>query len=549
MFGMIVTALVWLGRIGTAAFAINEIRKFTANHKEGLAAADAEASNAGMTEDEKKKLAAAGTYEQVEKDGEDPEDFWAGLTESEKEALQFSPTSLKSDMQRTKFLGFTSAFLFIAAAVATGVAAFRGLPVGLNTIMRVGEARAKGASALQIATILDEGKLIGIGKVWVPMIVAGLASAGGWLTSSMTNNLNDASLWGRIFLGQAADDYNSAKEQLSKGGGSYNGPRTTIRIVTDAKPQQFIGTLFSAKLGSVDSFERQVDDEITSMDDLTEDVKINLNRWLASLPNRMGYSVRIQKDPIDEYGTQQSGVWATLVIFITHISGKISPIDTILLGPVQPKVRLEIQKTSKSIENDIQGFINATEVREIQVPSGAVDIFTPSGERTTLSGGFITESNLPASNAVINNEEQNVKSESTVAPTATPLFKGNNDAIDKSIKAEKQKRIDMGLDPVTGLPAQRPLPPEVQGFNGGQIGGKLKGVNLYINQAITTDTPNSVLNMRSAPNPTAKVITQLPDKTKLAVGNQYLRGGGIDWLFVKRGVKTGWVAVDYIKGN
>jgi hypothetical protein len=393
--------LVWLGRIGMAAFALNEIRNLTTKEKEEIDTGFQQAQAAGMSDNDAKQIIAATTYDRVESEGKSPDDFWAGLSQSEKDALAFSPESLRRSMDRTKFGGFGGALLFVAAAVAAGFAAKRGIPIGVKTLAKIAEARKSGASALQLMTIFEEGKILGLSKVWVPAATAGLLTAGGYYVSGLTNNMNDADLWGRIFLGQAADDFAKAAKQGATGSGgsgggltSSPGPRTIIRMVEEKKPQQFLGTLFSAKLGKLEHFDRKLDDEITDMDDLEADVKINVNQWLKTLPGRMGYSIVIRKDPVDENGVQQSGIWATATLHVLQLSGKIMPIDTILLGPVTPAVRLELARSTKTIETQIDGILSAQEIREIDIPNGVVDIFNASGDR--VFAGDVANKTTPA---------------------------------------------------------------------------------------------------------------------------------------------------------
>ncbi len=547
-------AATWLGRIGLLAFSVSEISKFVKDNEGTLNQSRAEASNAGFTETDQQKIIAATTYEQVERNGQNPNDFWAGLSPAEKQALQFSPETLQADMGRTSFLGMSSAVLFAASLFASGVAAVKGIPVLLKTLSQLRDARAAGASALELMTIIEQGKIAGIAKVWVPGLIASFAAAGGWLTNTMTGNLNDATLWGRIFLGQAADDFAKANKSASggfgstsSGGSGVSAPRTIIRIVEDKKPEQFIGTLFSSKLGRADSFERKLDDEITDMDDLREDVKLNLNRWLASLPARMGYSVVVRKDPVDEFGSQQSGIWATLTIFMTHISGKTTPIDTILLGPVNPQTRLILQKTSKTVENEIAGFIDASTVTEIQVPNGTVDIFTPDGERTTLSdvkaAGASTSANggasVKAPTSTSKGEDGKTRSSVQVVTAA-----------EAAAKRAEQAKIDALQK---GITPEMKAGPAVQPYRAERpIGKKLDGVLLYEEQLILSYTPGSTLNLRKTPGIDGAIIAKLPDATRMGVRGTAGFRDGYYWLSVEAdlpggGRDRGYVAEDFIK--
>lgn len=384
--------MTWLGRAGIAIWAVDTAFKLTQKDEAYVLQSTEEAKAAGVSEQDYAKLVAGTKYDQIEQEGGSPDDFWAGLPEGAKEKLQFSPESLRQDIGRTKFLGLTSALMFAAALTAGGVAAFRGIPITLKTLASLAAARKANATAATMANIFNEGRIAGLAKVWVPGFLAGIATAAGWLSASMVNNLNDATLWGRIFLGQAADDFEKQQDKLKQveAGGSVGGSaplqaKTIIKIVEEKKPEQFIGTLFSSKLGKLEDFNRHVDDEITSEADLIADVKINLNRWLASLPGRMGYSVVIRKDPVDSSGVKQSGNWVTLTTHFTRLSGPIQPIDTILLGPVSPVTRLKLSKVIKTIENTIPGILTGQEIRQVEIPNGSVDIFDTDGERVDLS--------------------------------------------------------------------------------------------------------------------------------------------------------------------
>ncbi len=284
----LVVAATWLGRIGLAAFALNEISKLTQPQENAIAEASTQAAGSGISEDERKKLIAATTYEQVEAAGKSPDEFWQGLSPAEQDALKFSPKVVREAMGRTSFLGYAQAILWVAAGVAASIAAFRGIPLVSVGLGKLAAARLRGASATELLTFIEETKMAVLAKVWVPGFTAGLAAAGGWLTGALANNMNDAFLWGRIFLDQAHQDVQKAA--LSRGtSGAQSGastpeafqPRIIIRMVEEKKPEQFIGTLFSAKLGSMESFNRHIDDAITDEADLLEDAKLNLNRWLA----------------------------------------------------------------------------------------------------------------------------------------------------------------------------------------------------------------------------------------------------------------------------
>lgn len=378
----ITVALSWLGRIGVAVFAVDEIYKLSAGDKDLIEKSSDEAQAAGMSEDEHKKLVAATTYEQVEKAGKEPEDFWAGLTPEEQDKLKFSPTSLKNDMGRTKFLGLSSALLFAGSLVAGGVAATKGIPILLKTIAKLADARAAGASAASLMTIIEEGKILGIAKVWIPGLIAGIAAAGGWLTSSLTNNLNDATLWGRIFLGQAADDFAKAQKTNTSGGYAQT-PKTRVAEYKTAKPKLFTGIIFNGQVGKFDQFVRAVDDEITDDADLKADVEINLLRYISKIPNNLSYSIQIKNSPNDELGIPRSGTWCTLSIYLTNQFHKRVFIDEILLGPVDPYIYYPESQRVEQLQYEIPKLVKFDNVHPIDTYRGQERIVSTTGEIIT----------------------------------------------------------------------------------------------------------------------------------------------------------------------
>lgn len=178
---------------------------------------------------------------------------------------------------------------------------------------------------------------------------------------------------------------NTTGSSSSKSFDTQAQPRTIIRMVEENKPEQFLGTLFSAKVGDMRTFERHIDDEITDENDLLEDAKINLTNWLASFPGRLGYSVKIVNGPVDHEGTKQSGIWAVLTMHMTRLNGTIQPIDTILLGPVTPATRLKLSKQLTTIEAQIPKLLTGEVVRQINIPRGSVDIFDNSSGKAILT--------------------------------------------------------------------------------------------------------------------------------------------------------------------
>ena len=157
-------------------------------------------------------------------------------------------------------------------------------------------------------------------------------------------------------------------------------------MAKQSKPVLFIGTLFSSVVKKSDAFERKLDDKITSLDDLKTDAQINLNKWLATLPGRLLYTIQIQKDPFDENGIKQVGMWVTMTLLARSIGGKTAPLDTILLAPVDPLVYYPTPQETQTVQFELPKLLKAEEIAEVQFPEGEIRVVDKSG--TTISGIF-----------------------------------------------------------------------------------------------------------------------------------------------------------------
>ena len=314
--------------------------------------------------------------------------------------------------------------------------------------------------------------------------------------------------------------------------------RTIIRLVEDKKPEQFIGTLFSAKLGRAEAFERKIDDEITSMDDLEDDAKININRWLRSLPNRLGYSIVIRKDPVDEYGVKQSGVWATATIHIRRLAGNVLPIDTILLGPVEPKTRLEITRQSKSTETQISEVISAAEVREVEAPNGVTDIFSPDGERISL-GGTVAVSDAGNTSGSINN-------------SATKQGTSAKEVKKTELSDERRKEIEDEIKELTKVAADIQKQIDEGDFDDDSNSGNRSSTSTdqEAGRKGFVNTPGSVLNVRTSPSLKGAVFFQAPHNSPVTLTGKSVNADGFTWVqanvSIPNGGGSGWIAREFV---
>ena len=336
--------------------------------------------------------------------------------------------------------------------------------------------------------------------------------------------------------------------------------KTIIRMVEQKEPEQFIGTLFSAKLGDVKSFSRVVDDEITDQKDLEEDIKLNLNAWLATLPGRLGYSVIIRKDPVDHAGVKQSGIWATLTLHFTRLSGPIQPIDTILLGPVSPATRLKLTKTIKTIESHIPDMISGQEIIQVEVPGGSVDIFDTAGERVDMAAPRVPAATAPVVTPPTKKTEAEKEVEfqeavrleaARIAARATPGTPPQQLPDTPSGVPETPTAPLPGQPSFIGpiqLPTSEDTEFNVNEFEGGVRGDFIPKLNVFKNQILKVDTGNGNLNVRDLGSLTGVIKFKIANGTKVIVDSWEGTADGHEWARIRTlpGNKAGVVAATFL---
>ena len=429
--------------VGTVVAVVDFVKDFFKDQPEvgnNMAQAMEEAKKAGYTDKDIKELVAATTYDNIESRGENPDDFWAGIPDNVKKELEFSPQHIREQMQVTKFGGIASSVLFIGALFAGGVAAWKGIPILLKTVGLLHKARQSGATALELMTIVEEGKIAGLARVWVPGFIGTVLSAGGWSASTITNNLNDAFLWGRNNLRQAEADFNKEKALLAGLTGpdafakSLQIPRTRITVSKSSTPKIALGVIFSMAVDKFKTFERKIDDKITDKDDLKADAQANLNMYLASMGGRIKVRIATALNPFDEFGVTLQGNWIVMQIGIQNIVGKFTPLDTIPLGPYEPETYTPTPKEIETIQFDIPKLLSGQEIATLDFPKDDFKIVTKAGEIVPVDfSSAVSKEATPAVTTAVKAELKSPE-EDVVAKTQRGELKpylrfGNNDFI------------------------------------------------------------------------------------------------------------------------
>lgn len=533
-----------------------------------------EAFAAGLEKDDFLQMTAASRYEQVENEGKDPDSFWGDLTKEQQDNLKFSPESLRRSMDRTTFLGYTAAILFAFSFASGIVGRMRAGPIMAKTISDLAKAKAGGAGALDLMVIIEKGKILGLQKVWTPGLVAALAAGGAWLGSTMVNNMNDVDLWGRINLRQAEADFTRAQAELQRaksGSGGAFAPRQPVTRITMAKTQKpvlFLGTLFSSRVKNVAAYERTSGDQIDNKEELQGDAQTELNRWLATLPGRLIYTISISINPFDENGVKQTGTWAVLNLGIRNLGGKFTPLDTILLGPVDPTVYYPKSQEVTTIQQELPKLLTAEQIAEVQLPTGDFKLVDKTGNlvpapfsesrpapiapavaqiATPAPAPFIAPAPAPAAPppSAFVPLPAGVAGPFIPAPTPAPIVSAPSETqvfpiVSGLVSIEDYQERGLGVPP--GVPsrtfvesqkaiATKPQEP----FAGGPLPVRRA-------QSVEIFGPQLISNFRDAPNLKGAIIQTLPRNTFGIIRNYAGSSDNFHWYAVEVSGRVGFIA-------
>lgn len=340
--------------------------------------------------DDVKQARAAVFYEQLERGGQSPDEFWNNAPQDVKDTLAFSPDSLRRSMNRTNFLGIASALTFVGAAVALGIAGFRGIPLAASYLARVADALKAGKTAEEVSNILTEFRVASLSKVGAPGLVAGVLAAAGFSAGTWANNINDVDLWGRINLQNALDDARRGQKFLGPTGNVTSNAagtgafQNTATLTKTAKPKMFLGTVFAGRVADVPDFVRKPDDQITSDQDLRDDIQTNLTLWIASISDRLNYEIQVKFEPFDEYNVKKPGTWLTLSLYYSGKGGKRIFIDEILLGPFEPKIYYPTSTVSEAIRKAVDSAVQPEILSPQLTADGSLVVITKEGASVSI---------------------------------------------------------------------------------------------------------------------------------------------------------------------
>lgn len=412
-----------------------------------------------VSEDDARKIVAATIYEQTKQDGIDPASLYENLPPELKQSIRLRPQDLDRAQQMTVVvegskivigLGALAYGIYaknpkIVAASAAGLYwALSGLAGNLNDVFVHGENYVQSA-ALEAYKLQQKGADLGVTSFGdfdmdeIRTLVSGYERAGGkGFKDPKTGTVYPVTVEGiQNVLSTIISDFNasgigptkdvvvaalrswaigpqSALDTLTSFAASSGGSKTYKRepvtrqyASTVAKPKLFVGTIFSGAVAPESTYVRHIDDQITDEQDLINDAKINLTRWLATLPGLLTVEIQVKNSPFDEQGVKKLGTWCTLAIYINNNKNTRLFIDEILLGPINPAVYYPEYTRTQAIQIEIPKELRPETLKPLALPGGGlitvdqngipVNIFPRQGTGTTDAASAAPAGSQPSS--------------------------------------------------------------------------------------------------------------------------------------------------------
>lgn len=296
---------------------------------------------------------------------------------------------------------------------------------------------------------------------------------------------------------------------------------------TTAKPKIFLGVVMAGRVAGGKELIRQIDDEITSNEDLRNDIKINLTNWLAHLGQILNYEIQVKYNPFDEFGTRKMGYWLTLAFYITNNYGKRMFIDEILLGPVNPVKYWPEASLLISVSKEIATTMAPVEIKPQEMPGGEIITVTETGETVKILGATISPEV---------SELEKKKLELEIQKTR----------IEKEIKEARAKiTIQPPVIPTTPIIPTAPVIPITPVIPTAPVipfGLPVPG------NAVVYNTEGAGLRIRTAPGTTADIKGKLPDGSSVYIFEYSGVKDGYHWFSVNTvDYGRGYVAGEYLR--
>ena len=332
-------------------------------------------------------LASTTIFATIEKSGLNPFNWFPSLPIGEQTKVRYGVTEYN---QAIKFFNDWSTIqkaFFIIGVLGAIATIILGIGPALEALALARVALLAGQGLQVAANAYNLGKLFALPRLLIPGLVSAVAWVGGLFASLQLSGTGDLLTYIRQNLAKSEENIDKLKLEAEKASAGTLGkslfpprsPVTRITMAKTSKPTLFLGTLFSSRVKSVDAYERGTADQIDNKEELQSDAQTELNRWLKTLPGRLIYTIAVSINPFDENGVKQTGTWATLGLGIRNLGGKFTPLDTILLGPVDPLVYYPKTQEVMTVQQELPKLLTAEEIAEVQLPTGDFKLVDKAG--------------------------------------------------------------------------------------------------------------------------------------------------------------------------
>ena len=456
----------------------------------------------------------------LDKFGIDPNEWQFTISAVERGKVRYGPDEFE---EARKFFGTWSAVGSTALTMGTIASWFLGIGgtlIAAQTLRLAATAIRTGKGLKAVSQIIQLGALRGIKILGIPAVIREMAQGVAWFASTQITATGDLGTYLKQGIARA-EEIVAAEERKEAARGAGTGmefiqtPKTRITMTKQSKPALFLGTLFSQRISSQGAFDRVLDDQITSKEELESDAQQNLNRWLASLPARLFYTINVSLNPFDENGIKQTGYWATLSIFARRIAGTTLPIDTILLGPVDPIIYYPKPTETQQIQIELPKKLTAEEIANVEFPAGNFAVVDKSGSVTPV---VFRESTEPAQKAA--------------APVVVPTTPAAVQAPATAPAVEVQPTPSRGSIPSAAAPVSPPFAEPSVGFviPGATLPSAPKIFRIGTRITVAGLTGNSTLRVRQTPALTGAILYgQANDAIGTLISNPIAADGEVWW--------------------
>lgn len=186
---------------------------------------------------------------------------------------------------------------------------------------------------------------------------------------------------------------------------SYSVPTASVAPITKV----FTGIVSQGVVGAGLSFEARQDDMIQSAEELRSAAANNLALFLAALPAKIVYEVKVVSSIITKEGFRISGTtqqikngtyqngepkykvvtnkFAQLIIFALTDKGSRTKLTTIVLGPTDSAKLQVAQSDLRALENALPAMVTTSDINEITgiATSNPITVSTPATETKTVT--------------------------------------------------------------------------------------------------------------------------------------------------------------------